>query len=93
MHFLPWHVRETVVILKEGKIPHQRCPCCDMLLPWAALNVRHPNAAQCAKSMEQNRGRLAEEEMRAIMDTDFQSYGRPLTSVSSFNYLGQVLTS
>ena len=27
------HVRDTVVILEEGDLPHPRCPLCDMLVP------------------------------------------------------------
>ena len=27
-----------MVILEEGNLPHPRCPLCDMLVPWRALN-------------------------------------------------------
>ena len=35
------HVRDTVVILEEGKLPHPRCPLCDILVPWRYLNGKH----------------------------------------------------
>ena len=34
-----------------------------------------------------------EEEARTVDVTVFQAYGRPLTSVSSFKYTGQMLTA
>ena len=38
-----WHryVRDTMVILEEGNLPHPRSPLCDMLVPWKALNGTH----------------------------------------------------
>ena len=33
LHFLHRHVRDTVVILELGNLPHPQCPCCDMLVP------------------------------------------------------------
>ena len=33
VHFLQQHVRDNVVILEEGNLPHHRCPRCDMLVP------------------------------------------------------------
>ena len=41
MHFWQWHFRDTMVILEEGNLPHPRCPLCDMLVPWRALNGTH----------------------------------------------------
>ena len=43
--FLHRHVRYTVVILEEGNLPHPRLPHCDMMVPWAALNVHHTTTA------------------------------------------------
>ena len=33
VHFLYWHVLDTVVILEEGNLPHPQCAQCDMLVP------------------------------------------------------------
>ena len=33
VYFLHRHVRDTVVVLEEGNLPHPRCPRCDMLVP------------------------------------------------------------
>ena len=62
-----------------------------MLLTWAVLNVCHPNTAQCAKGAEQKQPRLSAEEIRASTKGTFQAYGPPLTLMSSFKYLGQIL--
>ena len=48
VHFLQWHVRDTVIILEEGNLPHQQCHQCDMLVPYKALNRRHINTYQCS---------------------------------------------
>ena len=49
------HVRDTVVILEEGKLPHPRCPICDMLVPGRYLNRMHWRTAQCKRGDEQKR--------------------------------------
>ena len=61
VHFLHRNVRDTVVILEEGNLFHPRCPRCDMLVPWHALNRRHFSTAQCDMGAERKRRRLAEE--------------------------------
>ena len=49
VHFLHRHVLDNVFILEEGNLPQPWCPRCDMLVPWSALNQRHPATAQCAR--------------------------------------------
>ena len=49
LHFLHWHVRDTMIIMEEGNLPHQWCPQCDILVPWKSLNGQHVTTAQCAK--------------------------------------------
>ena len=56
----------------------------------ASLNIRHPNTARGAKGADQERHRLTAEEMRENIERYFCAYGRPLTSVSSFKYLGRI---
>ena len=63
VQFFHWHVRDTVIILEEGNLPHPRCPQCHMLAPWRALNERHLATAKCAKGAYRKRWRVAEEEM------------------------------
>ena len=41
VHFWRRHVRDVVIILEEGNLPHPRCKNCDMFVPWRALNGRH----------------------------------------------------
>ena len=38
MHFWRRHMRDTIIILEEGNLPHPRCENCDMFVPWQALN-------------------------------------------------------
>ena len=40
VHFWRRHVRDTIIILEEGNLPHPRCENCDMFVPWRALNGR-----------------------------------------------------
>ena len=93
VHFFHRHVQDTVIILEEGNLPRPRCPQCDMLVPWHALNRRHLSSYQCANGAERNHIRLAEEYMRESFESIFQAYGEPLDTVTLFKYLGRVLTA
>ena len=93
VHFLNEHILDTVVILEEGKLTHPRCTRCDILLPRRALNDRHLTKAQCARGAERKRRRLAEADLREISERSFEAYGEPLENVTTFQYLGQVLTA
>ena len=75
VHFLHWHVLDTVVILEEGNSPHPRWAQCNMLVPRRALNGRHPAKAQCARGVERKRRRLAEVETRESWERAFEAYG------------------
>ena len=50
VNFWHWHVRDTMVILEEGNLPHPRCPLCDILVPLKALNGTHRGTSQCKQS-------------------------------------------
>ena len=41
VHLWRRHVRDIVIILKEGNLPHPICPRCDIFVPLKALNGRH----------------------------------------------------
>ena len=86
-------MRDTVTILEESNLPHLLCTLCDILVTWVALNRCHLITTKFANGSERKRRRLAPEEMREIKERYFRAYGRPLTSVASFKYLGQVLTT
>ena len=90
-----WHrnVRDTVVILEEGNLPRPRCPLCDMLVLWKALYWTRRHKAQCSQGAERKRRRLASEEEREVATRAFSAYGRPLDIVTSFRYLGQVIST
>ena len=64
VHFLHWHVLDTVVILEEGNLPHPQFPQCKILVPWCIMNGRHPATSHCTRGEEQKRRRLLEEELR-----------------------------
>ena len=77
VHFWHRHVRDTVVILEEGNLPHPRCPLCDMLVLWKALNGTYRRTAQCTRGEEQKRRRLVAEEEREVTARAFSAYGLP----------------
>ena len=64
-----------------------------MLIPQRALNVRHPATAQCARGAERKRRRLVEAEMREVLEKAFEAYVEPLENVTTFRYMGRVLTA
>ena len=78
VHFWHHHVRDTVVIMEEGNLPHPRCPLCDMLVPYRSLNGSHKRTAHCKKGVERKRRCLAAEEERAATSRAFSAYGRTL---------------
>ena len=92
VHFVHWHVLDTVLILEERIFPHPRCARCDMQVPRRALNGRHPGTARCAKGAEIKRRRLVETETRENSERAFEAYEAPIESVSGFKYLGRILT-
>ena len=93
MHFFNWNVRDIVIILEEGNLPHPRCPRCDMLVAWRALNGRHHANTQWAKGAERKRRRMAKAELRDSTERAFEAYLKPLEMMSAFKYLGRVMTA
>ena len=73
--------------------PNPRCARCNMLVPQRDLNGRHPATAQCSRGAEQKRRRLTEAETREISKRAFEAYMEPLENVTTFRYLGRVLTA
>ena len=63
-----------------------------MLVPWRALNGKHPVTDECARVAERKRRRLAEAELRENLEREFEAYGELLENVTVFIYLGWVLT-
>ena len=93
VHFLHWHVQETVVILDERNFLHQLCLQCDMMVPWCTLNGRHPVTTHCARGVKRKMQRLAEAEFRESTERSFDAYGHLLEIVTVFKYLVQVMTA
>ena len=92
MHFCSWHVRDIVIILEEGNLPHPRCSRCDMLVPRQALNGRHHATGMCRKGMDQKRRRMGKANMRYSTENAFKDYGKPIETFTKFKYLGRVMT-
>ena len=82
VHFFHQHVRDTVIIVEEGNLPHPWCPRCNMLVPLRAMNGRHLAIAQFAKGEERKRRRLADEELRESSERYFQAYRELLETVT-----------
>ena len=78
VHFWRLHVRDVVIILEEGNLPHPRCQQRDILVPWRSLNGRHKNTAMCRSGAERKRRRLAETEVRESTEMAFEVYGEQL---------------
>ena len=64
-----------------------------MLVPWYALNGRNLATTQWDRGVEQKIRRLAEEELREILERAFQAYDTPLDNVTEFKDLGRVMKS
>ena len=47
----------------------------------------------CKKGAERKRRRMAEAELRDSTERAFKAYGKPLETVSTFKYLGRVITA
>ena len=63
-----------------------------MLVPWRSLNGRHKSTAMCRSAAERKRRRLAEAEVRESTDMTLKVYREQLQTVTSFKYLGRILT-
>ena len=63
-----------------------------MLVKWRALNGRHHAIAMCKKGAERKRRRMAEAELRESTDRAFEAYEKLLETLSTFKYLGRVMT-
>ena len=58
VYFLHRHLRGTLVILDEGKLPHPWFPYSDILVPWVALNGQHTTTTKPARGVEQKWRRM-----------------------------------
>ena len=73
--FMNLHVKDTVLVLEEGNLPHPQCPRCDIFVPWEAMNGRHPVTVMCVEGVERKRRGQVEEEAHASVLAVFQAYG------------------
>ena len=71
VQFMHMHVRYTVLILEEGNLHQPRCPQCEIMVIWKALNGRRFTTAHCSKGVERKRHRLEAEEMMESATREF----------------------
>ena len=64
-----------------------------MLVPWREQNGRHHATAMCKQGAGKKIRRMAEAELRDSTERAFEAYGKPLETVATFKYLGQVMTA
>ena len=64
-----------------------------MLVPWRVIHGRHHATAMCRKGAERKRLNMAEAELRDSTERAFEAYGKPLETVTTFKYLGRVMTA
>ena len=93
MHFCSQHVRDIVIILEEGNLPHPRCSQCDILVLWRALNEKHHETALCRSGVERKRHIMTETKLRESTGMDFEAYVKQIEAIHSFKYLGRIMTA
>ena len=64
-----------------------------MLVTHNSLNGQHLTTAFCLRVEDSKQRRLSREEARAGTEMEITSYGIPITPVTSFKYLGGVLSN
>ena len=81
------------MILEEGNWPYPRYPNCEMFVSHNFLNGRHLVLAFWQQGEESKWISLAEDEAREGTEAAITAYGIPLALVTSFNYLGIILSA
>ena len=64
-----------------------------MLVLWRALNSRHHATVICRKGAKRKRQWMAEAELRDSTERAFEAYGNLLETVTTFKYMGWVMTA
>ena len=85
--------QDRILILEEGNQPHPRCTQCDMFSPGEALHWAHPTSVICRHRSERKVRRLVVEDTEECKGRVFSAYGKPLTAVPLFKYLGRTSLS
>ena len=57
VYFWRRNVRDIIIILEEGNLPHPRCTNCDMFIPWRYLNGRHKSTEMCRSGVDRKQRR------------------------------------
>ena len=86
------HYQDTIVILEEGNQPQPRCPQCDMFVTQKALDQAHPDTAMCWRGPRSKWWKLVAADTKEQIRKVFLAYGTLLKEVTSFKYLGPILS-
>ena len=92
-HFAYRHPHATLVIPEEGSAPHPQCERCGMHVPVQRLNRGHQQTQMCRQMSEVRAQRRAREASRKAREVVLSLQGTPLEGVSTFRYLGRILSS
>lgn len=92
VHFHFCHPLDSIHILEEGSAPLPRCKHCGLQTTYWDLNRTHYSSALCAAGRERRRRAQALEDSRRAKEQVFSARGVPLTRVSTFKYLGRILS-
>jgi hypothetical protein len=90
-HFLFWHYYDTIIILEEGQLP--RCDNCGMFCTLSALAGKHKELALCKEGARQNKQKVTYLRCIRAFRCTFQIQDQPIKTVTTFRYLGRILTS
>ena len=72
VHLWRRHVRDVVIILEEGNLPHPICSRYDIFVLWRSLNDSHKSTEMGRSGAERKRWRLAEAEIRDSTEMAFE---------------------
>jgi hypothetical protein len=90
-HFLFRHYYDTIIILEEGQL--QRCDNCGMFCTLVALAGKHRESAICREGAKRNKRKIMNLKCIRALRRTFTIRDQPIETVTTFRYLGRILTS
>ena len=92
LHFMLWHMEDTIVILKDGLGPHPWCYNCNMFINQDAMAAEHLGTTICKSGVKRNHHHIAATAAQITAGTDFQAQDQVLEKLDTFNYLDMMLS-
>ena len=87
-----WHVDDTIVVLKEGLVPHPWCDNCNMFITQKAISAGHIGTTMCKIGGKRNHHHLAATDAHIAAGTEFRANDQVLEKLDTFNELGSMLS-